>query len=212
MSNNETLFENLEKLLMKVYKYSTILGHWGKHILIIIRLGYDKSDGYSGEGYVVKPDKTYEYPEVCNSCREDVYVSRYDPTDNTDNSYNIYINENIGTIKKNSKKIEELIRDIEICSINAYNIVRNLYLDPSKGYPKLSIHFRRKDISDEKKILEEIKRSIIFGQSISDGGSKYRERPVFRFMALKGSRTNIYNGGINLKFPNYYRFKFVIYG
>ncbi len=174
------------------------------------------SDGYSARSFVVKPDKIYEFEhqKVCNSCYEDVYVSERDLT--TDD-YSIYINKDIYTIEKNGKEIEKLVRtvkilmDIEILSIDAYNMVRNLYLDSSKSYPKLSIYFRR-NISNEKKILEEIKRSIIFGQSISDGGNKYREQPVFRFISLKGSKTNIYDGGINLKFPKYFRFSFIIYG
>ncbi|MFZ8801255.1 MAG: hypothetical protein ACO2ON_03740, partial [Candidatus Nanopusillus sp.] len=104
-----------------------------------------------------------------------------------------------------------ILRDIEILSIDAYNMVRNLYLDSSKSYPKLSIYFRR-NISNEKKILKEIKRSIIFGQSILGRESKHGEQPVFRFISLKGSKTNIYHGEIKLNFPDYYRFSFIIYG
>jgi len=207
MSNKKILFQKLDQILKKMFRYSFILGDWGKYVWIIIYLGYSRSDGYSARNFAVNPNKIYkfEHQRVCNSCYEDIYVSEYDPIAN---KYNIYIN--IDIINENIKEIKELIRDIEIHSIDAYNIIRNLYLD-SKGYPKLSLYFRR-DISDEDKILEEINESFIFGQSISDRGSRYREQPVFRFMALKEKKKDINGDKIGLSYPNYYRFSFIIYG
>jgi hypothetical protein len=209
MGNKEILFKKLDEILMGTYKYSNILGPWGKYVRIVIYPGYDTGDGYSAESYAVRPDKIHEleYQNVCNSCYENIHVSEYDPATN---NYSIYINESIDIVKKNSKEIEELIRNIEILSIDACNIGRNLYLY-SKSCSKLLIYFRR-IIPNEKKIREEIKRSMIFGQSISDGGSKYKEQPVFRFTSLKGSETNIYDRGIKLDFPDYYRFGFIIFG
>jgi hypothetical protein len=206
MGNKEILFKRLDEILMGMYEYSTILGYWGKYVWIIIYPGY----GYSARSFVADPDKIHKFEsqKVCNSCYEDIHISEYDPTTN---NYSIYINRNINIVKKNSKEIKELIRNIEIPGIDVFNMVINRYLDPSKNYSKLLIYFKR-DISDEKKILEEIKRSIIFGQFIPGRGSKYEERPVFRFTSLKGSKTNIYNGGIKLDFPDYYRFSFIIYG
>jgi len=207
MSDKKILFQKLDLILRKMLRYSFILGDWGKYVWVIIYLGYDESDGHSARSFVVNPNKIYEFEHqrVCNSCYEDIYVSEYDPIAN---KYNIYIN--IDIINENIKEIKELIRDIEIHSIDAYNIIRNSYLN-SKGYPKLSVYFR-KDISDEDQILKEINESFIFGQSIPNRKSKYREQPVFRFMALKGNKTNIYNEGIKLNFPDYYRFSFIIYG
>jgi len=211
MGNKEILFKKLDEILTGMYEYSVNLGYWGKYVWIIIYPEYGDGKGYSAWGFVVDPDKIneFEHQKVCNSCYVDIYVSEYDPI--TDN-YIIYINEeDIYTTKKNSKKIKELIRNIEILGIDVYNMIRNLYLDPSKSYPKLSIDFRR-DISDEEKIRKEIKESTIFGQHISDGGNKNREKPVFRFISLKGGKTNIYNGGIKLYFPDHFRFSYIIYG
>ncbi|MFZ8800811.1 MAG: hypothetical protein ACO2ON_01350 [Candidatus Nanopusillus sp.] len=205
MGNEEILFKTLDKLLMRMYKYSTTLGPWGVYVWIIIYLGY----GYSARGFVVKPNKIdeFEHQNVCNSCYEDIYVSEYDPTID---SYNVYINKSVEPMKKNSKKIKELIRNIEILGIDTYDKVRNRYLD-SKNHSKLLIYFKRDKKANNEIIYKEIGRSFIFGQYIPDRGSKYGEQPVFGFISLKGSKTNIYSRKIELNFPKYFRFNFTIY-
>jgi hypothetical protein len=198
MSDKKILFKKLDDILMRMFKYSFILGDWGKYVWIIIYLG---DNGYSGESYVVDPKKIpdFEHQKICNSCLEDIYVSEYEYTKNV---YNFYYNDDIEEVGKNFKKIEKIARNIEITATEVYNMLLNLnILDPSENYSKLSIYFRR-DISDYNKILKEIKNSSIFGRSIPKK-VRFGEQPVYVYRAIGGKD--------GLSYPEGYTFSFMVY-
>ncbi|NAZ26130.1 MAG: hypothetical protein GU343_01140 [Nanoarchaeota archaeon] len=206
MSDKKDLYQKLDWILGGMFKYSIILGDWGKYVWVVIYLG---DDGYNAEGFNVKPWRIREFENqtVCRSCLEDIYLSEYDYT--TD-SYNINFNPGIKELRKNIGKVNNIIRNIETRAIDIYNIIVNSYLDPSEKYKKISIYFKR-EVPDYNKIIEEIKESTIFGQSIPRRYESIDE-PVFRFMALKGKKKDINDGKIELSYPNYYRFSYIVYG
>jgi hypothetical protein len=198
MSDKKILFKKLDDILMRMFKYSVILGDWGKYVWIIIHLG---DNGYSGESFVVNPKKIpdFERKKICNSCFEYIYVSEYDHTNKV---YNFYYNDDIEEVRKNFKKIEKIAMNIEITATEVYNMLLNLnILDPSENYSKLSIYFRR-DISDYNKILKEIKNSSIFGSSIPKK-VRFGEQPVYAYRAIGGKD--------GLSSPESYTFSFMVY-
>jgi hypothetical protein len=206
MSDKKDLYQKLDQILRGMFKYSIILGNWGKYVWIVIYLG---DGGYDAKSFGVKPWKIrkFESQTVCRSCLEDIYLSEYDYT--TD-SYNINFNLSIKRLRKNMREVKNIIRNIETRAIDIYNIIVNSYLDPSEKYEKISIYFSGNG-SNYNKIIEEIKESTIFGQSIP---RRYEsiDQPVFRFMALKGKKKDINDGKIGLSYPNYYRFSYIVYG
>jgi hypothetical protein len=200
MGNKEILFKKLDEILNEMFKYSLILGNIGKYVWIEI---YIRDDGYNGRSFVIKPSKiqVFKYLNICNECREDIYVSEYSYINN---SYNIYPNTSIRNVRKNIREMKKLISNIETQVRDVYNIIVNSYLDPSRIYPKLLIYFRR-DISNGWKIFKEIRDSIIFGHTASEK-IKFNEQPVFRFIALEEKKTG------DLFYPKNYRFSFMVYG
>jgi hypothetical protein len=58
MSDKEILFKKLDDILMGMFRYSVILGDWGKYVWIII---YLRDNGYSGESYVGDPKKIPDF-------------------------------------------------------------------------------------------------------------------------------------------------------
>jgi len=198
MSDKKILFKKLDDILMRMFKYSVILGDWGKYVWIII---YLRDNGYSGESYVVNPKKIPDFKrkKICNSCLEDIYVSEYDYTNNI---YNLYYNDDIEEVRKNFKKIEKIAMNIEMTAIEVYNMLLSLnILDPSENYSKLSIYFRRY-ISDYNKILKEIKNSSIFGRSVSKK-VRSEDQPVYVYRAIGGKD--------GLSYPKGYTFSFMVY-
>ena len=206
MSDKKILFQKLDQILRRMFRYSFILGRWGEYIWVVIYLG---DDGYGAKSFGVKPWKIrdFESQTVCRSCLEDIHLSEYDYT--TD-SYNVNFNPGIRELRENIKEVRNIIRKIETQAIDIYNIIVNSYLNPSEEYNKISIYFRR-DIPDYNKINEEIKESTIFGQSIPRR-YEYIGQPVFRFMALKEEKKDIKDDRIRLSYPNYYRFSYIVYG
>jgi hypothetical protein len=206
MSDKKDLYQKLDQILRGMFKYSIILGGWGRYVWIMI---YLDDSGYRTKSFGVKPwrIKEFENQTVCRSCLEDIYLSEYDYT--TD-SYNINFNPGIRELRKNWREVKNIIRNIETRAIDIYNIIVNSYLDPSEKYEKISIYFSG-NVPDYNKIIEEIKESTIFGQSIP---KKYEsiDQPVFRFMALKGKKKDINGDKIELSYPNYYRFSYIVYG
>ena len=95
-----------------------------------------------------------------------------------------------------------MIWNIETLAIDILNIAVKLHLDPSKKYKKILIHFER-DVPDYNKIIEEINKRIIVGQSIPNNYESI-DQPVFMFTSLKEKKTEI-------SYPNYYKFSFRIY-
>ena len=178
----------------------------GKYVWIVIYLG---NGGYDAKSFGVKPWKIGEFESqtVCRSCLADIYLSEYDYT--TD-SYYISFNPGIRELRKNMGKVRNIIRKIETRAIDIYNIIVDSYLYPSEEHRKISIYFKR-EVRDYNKINEEIKESTIFGQSIPRRHESIDE-PVFRFMALKGKKKYINDGKIELSYPNYYRFSYIVYG
>jgi len=216
MSDKKDLYQKLDQILRGMFKYSIILGDWGKYVWIVIYLG---NGGYDAKSFGVKPWKIREFESqtVCRSCLGGMHLSEYDYT--TD-SYYISFNPGIRELRKNMGKVRNIIRKIETRAIDIYNIIVDSYLDPSEEHRKISIYFKR-EVRDYNKINEEIKESTIFGQSIPrrhesiDDIPRRREsidEPVFRFMALKGKKKYINDGKIELSYPNYYRFSYIVYG
>jgi len=164
----------------------------------VIYLG---NNGYNASSFGVKPSeiRRFETQVICNSCFEYIYLSKYD---HADYSYDIDFNSDIRELWENKMEAENMIRNIETLAIDIYNIVVKSYLDPSKKYKKILIHFRR-DVQDYNKIIEEIKENTISKQSII---KKYEfiNLPVFMFTALKEKKTEP-------SYPNYYRFSFMVY-
>jgi len=195
MSDKKILFKKLDDILMGMFRYSFILGDWGKYVWIII---YLRDNGYSGKSYVVNPKKIpdFGHQKTCNSCLEDIYVSEYDYTNNI---YNLYYNDDIEEVRKNFKTIEKIAMNIEMTAIEVYNMLLSLnILDPSENYSKLSIYFRRD--AGYKQILEEIEKSIIFGKSVSKK-VRSEDQPVYVYMAT----------GRDLSYPKGYTFSFWVY-
>jgi len=198
MSDKKILFKKLDDILRGMFKYSFILDDWGKYVWIII---YLEDNGYSGESYVIDPKKIseFEHQKICNSCRENIYVSKYDYTKNV---YNLHYNDDIEEVRKNFKKIKKIAKNIEKTAIKVYNMLLDLnILDPSENYSKLLIYFRR-DISDYNKILKEIKNSSIFGRSVSKR-VRFGEQPVYVYRAIGGKD--------GLSSPEGYAFSFMVY-
>jgi len=195
MSDKKILFKKLDDILMGMFRYSFILGDWGKYVWIII---YLRDNGYSGKSYVVNPKKIpdFGHQKTCNSCLEDIYVSEYDYTNNI---YNLYYNDDIEEVRKNFKTIEKIAMNIEMTAIEVYNMLLSLnILDPSENYSKLSIYFRRD--AGYKQILEEIEKSSIFGKSVSEK-VKSKNQPVYVYMAT----------GRDLSYPKGYTFSFWVH-
>ena len=184
-------------------EYSFTLGDWGKYLWVAINLKYDGLiyNGYNSRSFVVKPSKIriFEIQRSCNSCLEDIYSSKYDYKTNI---YSINFNPDIIESWENILELESKIIDIETLAIGIHNIVVNSHLDSSNGYKMILIYFER-DVSDYNKIDEEIKESIIFGQSIPKE-DKSIDKPVFEFKALKDKKND-------LSYPDYYKFGFRIY-
>ena len=204
-SDKEYLFKKLDWILREMFRYSSTLGDWGKYVWIGIYLG---DNGYTASSFGVKPSeiKKFESQVICNCCFENIYqyleyiyLSKYDYADY---SYDIDFNPDIKELWENKMEAENMIRNIEILAIDILNIVVNSYLDPSKKYKKILIHFRR-DVKDYNKIIEEINEKIIFGQSIPNN-YKSIDQPVFMFTSLKEKKTDI-------SYPDYYRFSFMVY-
>ena len=197
-SDKEYLFKKLDQILSEMFRYSFNLGDWGKHVWVVIYLG---DNGYNASSFGVKPSeiRRFETQVICNSCFEYIYLSKYD---HADYSYDIDFNSDIRELWENKMEAENMIRNIETLAIDIYNIVVKSYLDPSKKYKKILIHFRR-DVQDYNKIIEEIKENTISKQSII---KKYEfiNLPVFMFTALKEKKTEP-------SYPNYYRFSFMVY-
>jgi len=197
-SDKEYLFKKLDQILSEMFRYSFNLGDWGKHVWLVIYLG---NNGYNASSFGVKPSeiRRFETQVICNSCFEYIYLSKYD---HADYSYDIDFNPDIRELWENKMEAENMIRNIETLAIDIYNIVVKSYLDPSKKYKKILIHFRR-DVQDYNKIIEEIKENNISKQSII---KKYEfiNLPVFMFTALKEKKTEP-------SYPNYYRFSFMVY-
>jgi len=197
-SDKEYLFKKLDQILSEMFRYSFNLGDWGKHVWLVIYLG---NNGYNASSFGVKPSeiRRFESQVICNSCFEYIYLSKYD---HADYSYDIDFNPDIRELWENKMETENMIRNIETLAIDIYNIVVKSYLDPSKKYKKILMHFRR-DVQDYNKIIEEIKESNISKQSII---KKYEfiNLPVFMFTALKEKKTEP-------SYPNYYRFSFMVY-
>ena len=177
----------------------------GKYVWVEIHLG---DNGYNASSFGVKPSeiRRFESQVICNSCFEDIYpyldyiyLSKYD---HADYSYDIDFNPDIRELSENMWEVKNMIWNIETLAIDIYNIVVNSYLDPSKKYKKILIHFRR-DVQDYNKIIEEINERIIFGQSIPNNYESI-DQPVFMFTALKEKKTEP-------SYPNYYRFSFMVY-
>ena len=162
---------------------------------------YLGNNGYNASSFGVKPSeiRRFESQVICNSCFEYIYLSKYD---HADYSYDIDFNSDIRELWENKMEAENMIRNIETLAIDIYNIVVKSYLDPSKKYKKILIHFRR-DVQDYNKIIEEINERIIFGQSIPNNYESI-DQPVFMFTALKEKKTEP-------SYPNYYRFSFMVY-
>ena len=199
MSDKKNLFKKLDDILMGMFKYSVILGDWGKYVWITIYLGDD--DKYNGESFVIDPKKIpdFEHKKICNSCREYIYVREYDYTKKV---YNFHYNPDIEEVRRNFEKIKKITRNIEKNAIEVYNMLLNLnILDPSENYSKLLIYFRR-DTSDYDKIRKEIENSSIFGRSIS-GEIRFGEQPVYAYRAIGGKD--------GLSSPENYTFSFMVY-
>ena len=196
MSDKKDLFEKLDNILRRMFKYSVILGDWGKYVWITIYLGDD--DKYNGESFVVNPKKIpdFEHKKICNSCFEYIYVSEYDHTKKV---YNFYYNDDIEEVRKNFKTIEKIAMNIEMTAIEVYNMLLSLnILDPSENYSKLSIYFRRD--AGYREILEEIEKSIIFGKSVSKK-VRSEDQPVYVYRAT----------GRDLSYPKGYTFSFWVH-
>jgi hypothetical protein len=213
-SDKEYLFKKLDWILREMFRYSFTLGDWGKYVWVVMNLRYDglRYEGYDVESFCVRPSETrrFESQRICNSrfedIYEDIYLSEYDYKTN---SYNINFNPNIRELSENIEELKNIIRNIEILAIDILNIVVNSYLDPSEKYKKISIYFGR-NISDYNKIIEEINKKIIFGQAIP---RKYgfMDQPVFEFIALKEKKKDTNDDKIDLSYPDYYTFIFMIY-
>jgi len=205
MSDIRNLFGKLDDILRDMVEYSFTLGNWGRYVRIEIYIGIGYRI-YIGGGSAVKPWKIYEFEhqKVCNSCFENIYVSEYD---SINRSYNIYTNDYISKVKENKKKIKNIISNIETKARYAYDITVDPSLDTFKNYSKEVICFKRK-ISDYDKIIEEIKNSSIFGQSINKDGHK--NRPSYRFIALQEKEISKYGEESELPYPKNYRFSFMI--
>ena len=211
-SDKEYLFKKLDQILREMVIYSFTLGDWGKYVWVEIHLG---DNGYTASSFGVKPSeiRRFENQKSCNSCFEDIYpcleyiyLSKYDYANY---SYDIDFNPDIRELSENMWEVKNMIWNIETLAIDIYNIVVNSYLDQSKKYKKILIHFRR-DVTDYNKIIEEIKESTIFGRSISEN-YKFRDQPVFTFTALKEKKRGTNNDEIELSYPDYYTFSFMVY-
>jgi len=205
MSDIRNLFEKLDDILHDMVKYSFTLGNWGRRVRIEIYIGIGYTI-YIGRGSAVKPWKIYEFEhqKVCNSCFENIYVSEYD---SINRSYNIYTNDYISKVKENKKEIENIISNIETRAMYVYDITVDPSLDTFKNYSRVLIGFER-NIFNYDKIIEEIKNSSIFGQSINKVGLK--NRPSYRFIALEEKEISKYGEESELSYPKNYRFSFMI--
>jgi len=198
--SDKNLFKKLDDILRGMVRYSFTLGNLGQYVWIEIDLR-DEDNGYSGESYVLDPKKILDlgYKKICNSCRKNIYASKYDYTENI---YYFKYNNNIKEVRKNLEKIAEIAMNIETTAIEVYNRLLEFgILDPSENYSKSSIYFGR-NISNYKKILEEIKKSSIFGKSISKK-VRSKEQPVYVYRAIGGKD--------GLSYPEGYTFSFWVY-
>jgi len=209
MSDKEILFEKLDDILMGMFKYSVILGDLGEYVQIIIDL---RKNGYSGESYVFDT-KEIQYLgniKIYKSYGKNIYVSKYN---NKNKFYYFLYNDKIEEVRKNFEEIAEIAMNIEMTAIEVYKMLLKLnILNSSKKYSKLSIYFSR-DTSNYKEILEEIKKSIIFGRPVlgevkskvksknQPSKDKSKDQPVFVYMAA----------GRDLSYPEGYTFSFWVY-
>jgi len=207
MRNKKILSQKLDHILEEMVIFSSTLGDWGKHVEIEI---YLRDNGYDSSGFSMNQSEIGKFrsQRICNSYRKNIYFSKYDYTTDI---YNINFNYNLGIkeLWENILELENTILSIETLAIDIRNIVVNSYLDPSKEYKKILIYFER-DVTDYNKIYEEIKESIIFGQSINKN-YEFIDKSVFRFTALKEKKKDTNDDEIDLSYPDYYKFNFRIY-
>jgi hypothetical protein len=205
MSNKKILFQKLDDILGKMVGYSFTLGDWGKHIGVEI---YLRDNGYDSSSFSIEQSEIerFESQKSCNSCRKYIYFSKYEYTTDI---YSINFNLGIKELWENMLEVESKIIDIETLAIGIRNIVVNSHLDPSKEYRKILIYFER-NILDYNRIIEEIKESIIFGQSIPEN-YKSTDKLVFTFTALKEKKKGTNDDETDLSYPDYYKFGFRIY-
>jgi hypothetical protein len=192
MSDKKILSKKLDWILMEMVRYSFTLGDWGKDVRIEIYLEYDG-------------DKVVRYDAESRSLDKGIYLSFY----NYDDNYEIIFNPRIRELRKNMRKMKDIIKNIETLAIGIYKIVVNSYLDPLEKYDEILIRFRRGE-SDYNKINEEIKESTIFGHSIPKK-YEFADQPVFEFKALKEKKKDTNDDEIELSNPDYYKFSFKIY-
>jgi hypothetical protein len=241
MRYKNNLFEKLDWILNETLKYSFTLGDLGKNLLIVVDLRHSKYGRYNARGFFVKPSETeiFESLSSNNLYFKCIYSSEYDYIKG---SYKIKFNSDIKKLGENIEKLKDTIRNIENQAIDICNTVVNSYLDPLNECKRILIHFNRY-ISDYNKIIEEIKESSIFGQSISNNyeftdphnkiiekiekstirgklinifrrhilkNDKRRDQLFYMFRASKYIK-DINGNIIDLSYPNYYRFSFMIY-
>jgi hypothetical protein len=206
MSNKRTLkeilFDDLKDMQLRMYRLSCMLEDWGRHFWIGMIF---KEDGYSGRGFVVKPNKVLDYEQkgkrVCQSCFEDVYKSSFDPRD----GYSISFNKVIKKLGIDEGGLEKLIMEMESESIEAYEIIRDLYLKRYLwlgGYNRLSVYFGRKvDYNKCNDIYDEIERNTSFGKSSILVNIKTGQPFSYGYRAASRQYRN----------PGIYKFSFMVY-
>jgi archaellum component FlaC len=238
MRYKNILSEKLDWILEEMVEYSFTSGDFGKDLLVLINLIYNKYNGYNAGSFYIKSSETEKFESRSNSNSRpkyiDIYHSKYDYIND---SYKIKFNHNIINLGKNIEELKNKIRNIETLAIDICNTVVNSYLDPSKECKKIAIFFKR-DISDYNGIIKEIGESIIFGRSISSNNYKLIEdynkiieeieestifgklSTIFRRFIFKNNKSKdqpVYmfiaskERETDLDYPNYYGFVFIIY-
>jgi len=239
MGDKEILSKKLDRILKEMVKYSFTLGDWGKYSWIMIYLRNDRYNA-RGFGVKPSEIRRLESQRIFKSCLEDIYFSKYDYTTYSyDIDFNPDIrelSENKIEVKSIIRNIETLAIDIYNIVVNSYLDLSKKYKKISiyfrrdiPNYNKIIKEIKESTIVEQSinkkyefyefidqyynKIIEEIKKSkesTISGLSIP---KKYEfiNIPVFMFTALKEKKKDINDDKIELTYPNYYRFSFIVY-
>lgn len=223
MSDQKSLYQTLEDLLLNTANFSIALRERGRSLGILIDIEDDK---YTAEGFT--DNQTYMsncdltkcklYPErynidqsTCKSCFQDIYYSRYR---GDDNSYMTIFNIPITIVEREELEVlQDLIRKIEIGLIEAHHEILYSYPNSLKNYlnPRLLMRFER-EAQDLDVIYGEIEEGRIYfvqPPTLREIGSK--DQPIFSLIAAYGKPDDKVDDLAHLKYPKNFRFSLMVY-
>ena len=224
MSDQKSLYQTLEDLLLNTTNFSIALREQGRRLWILIDIEEDdkyKAEGFTADEQSYTPNcdltKCKLYPErynidqsICKSCFQDIYYSRYR---GGDNSYMTIFNIPIIGEREEMEILQDLIRKIEIGLIEAHHEILYSYPNSLKNYlnPRLLMRFER-ETQDLHLIYGEIEEGrIYFVQPPISREIGSKDQPIFSLIAAYGKPDDKVDDLAHLKYPKNFRFSLMVY-